>query len=39
MNNVEFPECTDIIEEMELVYKHDNTETFRCHFGWSKSFF
>lgn len=24
MNNVEFPECTEIIEEMELVYKHDN---------------
>ena len=24
MNNEEFPECRDIIEEMELVYKHDN---------------
>ena len=23
MNNVEFPECIEIIEEMKLVYKHD----------------
>lgn len=24
MNNTEFPECIDIIEEMKLVYKHDS---------------